>query len=67
MILRGMQLFWQYYVCYSCVVIIGYFAADWLAIPRIEKLSMYGALIIGIPYLLIRTNSDKFKKDTQKN
>ena len=43
------------------IVIGGYFAADYLENPDIKNIALYGSLLIGIPYLLIRSNSRKFK------
>ncbi|HDZ14881.1 hypothetical protein LCGC14_1089680 [marine sediment metagenome] len=40
---------------------IGYFLADWLELPKIEKISFFGSFLIGIPYLLFRVNSKEFK------
>jgi len=50
----------------ALIMITGYFLADWLNDPKIEKFTFYGALLIGIPYLLINSNSDKFKTN-EKN
>lgn len=45
----------------ALIMITGYFLSDWLNDPKIEKFTFYGSLLIGIPYLLINSNSDKFK------
>jgi len=45
----------------AIVIIIGYFVSSWLNNPLIEKYSLYGALFIGIPYLLIKSNSNASK------
>lgn len=50
----------------ALIMIIGYFLADCLQNPDIENFAFYGALIIGIPYLLIKSNSKKFKKNNMK-
>jgi len=47
----------------AIIMIIGYFAARWFANPEIENIAFYTALILGIPYLLIRSNSKKYKID----
>lgn len=47
----------------AIIMIIGYFAAKWFSHPEIETLSFYTALLIGIPYLLIKSNSKKYKID----
>lgn len=47
----------------ALIVIGGYLAADWFENPDLENIALFGSLLIGIPYLLIRSNSDKFKND----
>lgn len=39
----------------------GYFAAGWLENPEIKDISLFAALLVGIPYLLIKSNSCKYK------
>ena len=43
------------------VMIVGHFIAKWADNPQIEIISMFGAIITGLPYLLIKTNSKKYK------
>jgi len=43
------------------IMIMGYFIARWMEDPQIEMVSMFGAIIVGLPYLLIKTNTDKYK------
>lgn len=45
----------------ALIIIIGYFAADAFENPDIELASFFGALSIGVPYLLIASNSKKYK------
>lgn len=45
----------------ALLIIIGYFAAKWFENLQLETISMYTALLIGIPYLLIKSNSAKNK------
>ena len=45
----------------AIILIIGLILTHWLNNPDIENFATYGALIIGIPYLLIKSNSKKFK------
>ncbi len=45
------------------VISLGFYAAQWMEIPEIKFYSFYGALIIGIPYLLINSNKNKYKLD----
>lgn len=45
----------------ALVIIIGYFIAKKLDYPNIENIAFFGAILIGIPYLLIKSNSKKYK------
>lgn len=45
----------------ALIIIIGDFIACKLENPIIEDVTFFGALLIGIPYLLIKSNSNKFK------
>lgn len=44
-------------------IILGYFAASWFDKPYIEIIALYVAILIGIPYLLIKSNSNKYKNN----
>lgn len=46
----------------ALVLVLGHLAAPWLKLPEIEPISFYGAHLIGLPYLLIRANSKKYRK-----
>ena len=50
----------------ALVIIIGYFLADFLQQANIEIVSLFIAILIGIPYLLIKSNSDKYKLNSNK-
>ena len=45
------------------IIITGGFIADYQQNPAIEKYTFFGALAIGILYLLVRSNSKKKKKN----
>ena len=47
----------------ALIIIIGYFAADWFNNPDIESIAFFGSLLLGLPYLLLKSNSDKYKTD----
>ena len=49
------------------LIILGYLLANWLENPEIQSISFYAALIVGIPYLLIRANYKKSKTKDQEN
>ena len=50
----------------ALIMIIGHFISKWMQDPQIETISMFGAIIIGLPYLLIKTNSDTYKINNNK-
>jgi len=45
----------------ALLIIIGYFVSKALEIQMIENIALFGAILIGIPYLLVKSNSDKYK------
>lgn len=50
-------------MCGMGVVILGgYFLADYTEQPKIENYAFWTAMILGIPYILLMSNSNKFKK-----
>lgn len=46
----------------AIIMIAGDFLGQWLENPTIEMVSMFIAVLLGLPYLLIQSNSDRFKK-----
>lgn len=42
-------------------MLLGYLLSNYFEYPDIEKYAFFGALCIGIPYLLIVSNSKKYK------
>ncbi len=51
----------------ALIILGGYFAADWFENPDLKNIAFYLSLLVGIPYLLIRSNSDKYKIDDKDN
>jgi hypothetical protein len=45
----------------ALIIILGYFIAQKFENENIETITFIGAILIGIPYLLIETNSKKYK------
>ena len=45
----------------ALIIITGYFFAKKLENPNIENIAFFGAILIGVPYLLIKSNSKKYK------
>ena len=44
----------------ALLIILGYIISKLLENPMVENISFFGALLIGIPYLLVKSNSDKY-------
>lgn len=47
----------------ALIILLGYFLGKELDNPNLEMIFMSVAFLIGIPYLLIRANSNKYKID----
>ena len=45
----------------ATIILIGYFLSKWLNNSDLETYFFFGALLIGVPYLLIKSNSKAFK------
>jgi len=54
---------WNGMLGMAIIIVIGYFLAKWLDNPQIETYAMFAALIIGMPYILIKANSKKYRID----
>ncbi|HZH70187.1 MAG TPA: DUF3784 domain-containing protein [Flavobacteriaceae bacterium] len=48
------------------IISLGYFATKILTNSMYEKLALISAIAIGIPYLVIQSNSNKFKNPVDK-
>ncbi len=54
-------VFWNTFFGMALAMILGYFLSEWLDYSIIENITFFGSIIIGTAYLLIKTNSKKFK------
>ena len=45
----------------ALIIVIGYFVAKKFENSSIENIAFFAAIIIGVPYLLIASNSKKYK------
>ena len=45
----------------ALLIILGHVISKSLEIPVIENIPFFGAILIGIPYLLVKSNADKYK------
>lgn len=50
----------------ALIMIIGYIISKWLNNPKIEAYTLFAAIAIGLPYLLIVSNSGKYKIKNDK-
>jgi TRAP-type C4-dicarboxylate transport system permease large subunit len=46
----------------ALIIIIGFLIAKGIENPEVENYSFWTSMVIGIPYLLIKSNSKKYKK-----
>ena len=44
----------------ALLIILGYIISKLLGNPMIENVAFFTAMVIGIPYLLVKSNSDKY-------
>lgn len=47
----------------AIIMFIGFIISQYLNNPKIEMYSLFIAIAIGLPYLLIKSNSKRFKKN----
>jgi undecaprenyl pyrophosphate phosphatase UppP len=45
----------------AVIIFLGFIIAKWIENPRVENYFFWTSLIIGIPYLLIKSNSKKYR------
>nr|WP_321221126.1 DUF3784 domain-containing protein [uncultured Psychroserpens sp.] len=50
----------------ALILLLGYAISLWLDQPKIEVYALIIAIAIGLPYLLIRSNSSKYKINKSK-
>lgn len=50
----------------ALILIVGHYLAIEMSNSKIETYSLFISIVIGLPYLLILSNSDKFKKNKTK-
>ncbi len=50
----------------ALIIVVGYFIARLTEYPNIQNYAFWTSMIIGIPYLLIESNSKKHKKNQEK-
>lgn len=44
------------------ITIVGHYIARWVQNPNIEDYAFWSSLAIGMPYLIIESNSEKYRK-----
>lgn len=47
----------------AVIIVAGSLFSYWLDDPSMEWIGLIIAVVIGVPYLLVTTNSDKYKKE----
>ena len=58
---------WHGLLGMAIIIVIGHFATKWLDNPQIEVYTMFGALLVGMPYILIKANSSKYRIDKESD
>lgn len=48
----------------ALIILVGYFIARFTDHPTIQVYAFWTSIIVGLPYLLIQSNSKKFKKNS---
>jgi hypothetical protein len=51
----------------ALVVLIGFFASLWLTKPTLQEYALLIAIGIGVPYLIVRANSKKYRIDNNRS
>jgi hypothetical protein len=46
------------------IIIVGYFSAKWTGNPHFQEYAFLLSMVIGIPFLIIKSNSKKYKKNS---
>lgn len=59
------NVFWYAMLGMAIIIIIGFFATKWFNNPKIENYAFGVSMVIGIPYLLIKSNSKKYKTNNK--
>jgi hypothetical protein len=44
----------------ALLIVFGFFIAKWFESPKIEDYTFWSSMLIGVPYLLIQSNSKKY-------
>ncbi|MFO7718979.1 MAG: DUF3784 domain-containing protein [Gillisia sp.] len=55
-------VFGNSFIGMALLMMLGLLISNWLENPDIAGLTFAGSLLIGIPYLLIKINSDRYKR-----
>lgn len=55
-------LFRNVMIAMAVGILVSYGFACWLNIPKIKVFGMFASILIGLPYLLIMSNSKKYRK-----
>jgi hypothetical protein len=45
----------------AAIMLLGYFIAEKLKNPHLHSITFFGTLMVGIPYLLVKSNSKKYR------
>ncbi len=48
------------------ILLLGYAATRYFSYPKAEWIALFGAILLGIPYLIVRANSKKYRREKKE-
>lgn len=51
----------------AAILLAGYILTYWLSNPMVEGIAILVAVFVGVPYLLVKSNSEEYKKRNNEN
>jgi hypothetical protein len=51
----------------AAIIIVGFVVNLWIIDPVVETLTILVAVFVGVPYLLVKSNSEEYKKRNNEN
>lgn len=58
---KNAKIFGNIFIAMGILMLVGWLVADYTNIPLVTTITFFIATVIGIPYLLIKVNSKKYK------
>ena len=48
------------------ILLLGYAAVRYFSYPKAQWIALFGAILIGIPYLIVRANSKRYRREKEE-